>query len=459
MSSENNTKAVDKVNEMLPIGQLATFGLQHVLAMYAGAVAVPLIIGAAVGLSPEQLSLLVAADLFTCGIATLLQAIGIGNFAGIKLPVILGCTFAAVGPLIIIGKSLGMDYAYGSIIVGAIVVILIAPLYGKLLKFFPTVVTGSVVTIIGLSLINVGVTSCGANAADFGSVRNILLSIFVMLVILISNKYLKGFFQSIAVLNGIILGTIVGSFMGMVDFSVVSEAKWVSFVKPFTFGIPKFDTGAIFMMTLVMITVMVESTGTFLGVSKLCGKNLTEKDIVKGLRAEGLATILGGIFNSFPYTTFNQNLGLLSLSKVFSRFVVVASGIILMALGLIPKFAALATIIPQPVIGGATTIMFGTVAVAGIKMLLDIDLEKNSNVLIVATSLAVGLGITAVPTLLSQTPQFIQSIFGSGIVSGSIVAIVLNAWLNHGEAESNFNEEGDDNHIKIKEKQECEIKS
>lgn len=245
----------------------------------------------------------------------------------------------------------------------------------------------------------------------------------------------------------------------MVDFSVVSEAKWVSFVKPFTFGIPKFDTGAIFMMTLVMITVMVESTGTFLGVSKLCGKKLTEKDIVKGLRAEGLATILGGIFNSFPYTTFNQNLGLLSLSKVFSRFVVVASGIILMALGLIPKFAALATIIPQPVIGGATTIMFGTVAVAGIKMLLDIDLEKNSNVLIVATSLAVGLGITAVPTLLSQTPQFIQSIFGSGIVSGSIVAIVLNAWLNHGEAESNFNEEGDDNHIKIKEKQECEIKS
>ena len=142
MSSENNTKTVDKVNEMLPIGQLATFGLQHVLAMYAGAVAVPLIIGAAVGLSPEQLSLLVAADLFTCGIATLLQAIGIGNFAGIKLPVILGCTFAAVGPLIIIGKSLGMDYAYGSIIVGAIVVILIAPLYGKLLKFFPTVVTG-----------------------------------------------------------------------------------------------------------------------------------------------------------------------------------------------------------------------------------------------------------------------------------------------------------------------------
>lgn len=460
MSSENNTKTVDKVNEMLPIGKLATFGLQHVLAMYAGAVAVPLIIGAAVSLTPEQLSLLVAADLFTCGIATLIQAIGIGNFAGIKLPVILGCTFAAVGPLIIIGKSLGMDYAYGSIIVGAIVVILISPLYGKLLRFFPTVVTGSVVTIIGLSLINVGVTSCGggANAADFGSIRNILLSIFVMIVILISNKYLKGFFQSIAVLNGIVLGTIVGSFMGMVDFSIVSQAKWVSFVKPFNFGMPKFDTGAIFMMTLVMIVVMVESTGTFLGVSKLCDKKLNEKDIVKGLRAEGLATILGGIFNSFPYTTFNQNLGLLSLSKVFSRFVVVASGIILIALGLIPKFAALATIIPQPVIGGATTIMFGTVAVAGIKMLLDIDLEKTSNILIIATSLAVGLGITAVPAVLSKTPQVIQSIFGSGIVSGSMVAIILNAWLNRDESESNFKDSYDEtNSRRIYNKEKCDV--
>lgn len=447
--SEEKSKKVDRVNEVLPIGQLATLGLQHVLAMYAGAVAVPLIIGGAVGLTPTQLAMLVAADLFTCGIATLIQAIGIGPYVGIKLPAILGCTFAAVGPLIIIGQKFGMPTAYGSIIVAAIIVILIAPLYGKILKFFPTVVTGTVVTMIGLSLINVGVTSIGggnAGAKDFGSMRNLLLAVFVMIVVLISNKYFKGFLQAVSVLNGIILGTIAAAFMGMVDFSVVTNAKWVSFVKPFNFGVPQFHLGSIIMMTFVMLVVMIESTGTFLGIGQVCDKDISEKDIVKGIRAEGIATILGGIFNSFPYTTFNQNLGLLALSKVASRFVVVSSGIILVALGLIPKFAALATIIPQPVIGGATTIMFAMVAVAGIKMLADVDFNKNSNMLIVACSIGIGLGITAVPTLLNKTPQLFQSIFSSGIVTTSVLAVFLNAFLNHGEKDVHTNVKSSDSH-------------
>ncbi|MBU3160660.1 purine permease [Clostridium frigoris] len=424
---------IDKVNEMLPIGQLATLGLQHVLAMYAGAVAVPLIIGNAVGLSPAELSLLIAADLFTCGIATLLQAIGIGSYVGIRLPAILGCTFAAVGPIIIIGKNLGMQTAYGSIMVAAIIVVLIAPLYGKILKFFPTIVTGTVVTMIGLSLINVGVTSIGGGAGskDFGSVRNLLLGAFVMVIVLLSNKFFKGFLQAISVLTGIILGTMVASFMGMVDFSQVTNAKWISFVHPFNFGMPKFDLGSIIMMSFVMLVVMIESTGTYLGIGKVCGKDITQKDIVRGLRAEGIATFLGGIFNSFPYTTFNQNLGLLALSKVVSRFVVIASGIILIALGLIPKFAALATIVPQPVIGGATTIMFAMVAVAGIQMLAKVDFNRNSNMLVVACSIGIGLGITAVPNLFDQTPTIFKSIFSSGIVSSSIVAVVLNAFMNH----------------------------
>ncbi|MCB2360271.1 nucleobase:cation symporter-2 family protein [Clostridium estertheticum] len=440
MSKSKNTDIVkiDKVNEILPIGQLAMLGLQHVLAMYAGAVAVPLIIGVAVGLTPAQLSLLVAADLFTCGIATLLQAIGIGSYVGIRLPAILGCTFAAVGPLIIIGKSLGMQTAYGSIMVAAIIVILIAPLYGKILKFFPTIVTGTVVTMIGLSLINVGVTSIGggSGAKDFGSVRNLLLGGFVMIVVLLSNKYFKGFFQAISILNGIVLGTIAASFMGMVDFSQVANAKWISLVHPFNFGLPKFDLGSTIMMTFVMLVVMIESTGTYLGIGKVCGKDITQKDIVRGLRAEAIATFLGGIFNSFPYTTFNQNLGLLALSKVVSRFVVIASGIILIALGLIPKFAALATIVPQPVIGGATTIMFAMVAVAGIQMLAKVDFNRNSNMLVVACSIGIGLGITAVPNLFDQTPTIFKSIFGSGIVSASVVAVLLNAFMNHDDKDA-----------------------
>ena len=422
-----NLNKQDKANEMLPLNQLTVLGLQHVLAMYAGAVAVPLVIGGAVGLTPEQLALLVAADLFTCGLATLIQALGIGPYIGIKLPAILGCTFAAVGPLIIIGKNLGMQTAYGSIIAAAIIVLIIAPLYGKILRFF------------GLSLVNVGVTSIGggSGAKDFGSIENLLLAAFVMIVILLSNKFLKGFFQAISVLNGIVLGTIVAAFMGKVDFSLIQNAKWISFIHPFNFGFPKFDLGSIFMMTFVMLVVMIESTATFLGIGRVCEKEITQKDIVRGIRAEGIATILGGIFNSFPYTTFNQNLGLLALSKVKSRFVVVASGIILVSLGLIPKFAALATIIPQPVIGGATTIMFAMVAVAGIQMLSKVDFNKNSNMLVVACSIGVGLGITVVPNILDNTPTIFKEIFGSGIVSASIVAVLLNAFLNYGNIEEN----------------------
>ena len=445
--SQVKGKKIDRVNEMLPMGQLATLGLQHVLAMYAGAVAVPLIVGIAVHLTSAQLSLLVAADLFTCGIATLLQAIGIGPYIGIKLPAILGCTFAAVGPLISIGTKMGMQTVYGSIIISAIIVVLIAPLYGKILRFFPTVVTGSVVTIIGLSLINVGVTDAGGGFnKDFGSIQNLLLAAFVMIVILISNKFFKGFLQAISVLNGIVLGTIVAAFMGKVNFSGVADAKWFSFVKPFNFGMPKFDLGSILLMSFVMLVVMIESTGTFLGIAKVCDKELTDKDIVKGIRAEGIATILGGIFNSFPYTTYNQNLGLLALSKVTSRFVVVASGIILVCLGLIPKFAALATIIPPSVIGGATTIMFAMVAVAGIKMLLHVDFSKSSNMLIVATAIGVGLGVTAVPNLFDKTPELFKSIFSSGIVSGSIVAVILNAFLNYGDKDNHSDVKISDDH-------------
>jgi xanthine permease len=432
---EGTAKNVDKVNEMLPFPKLFTLGLQHVLAMYAGAVAVPLIIGGAVGLTSSQLELLVAADLFTCGIATLIQAIGIGPYVGIRLPAILGCTFASVGPLIIIGKNFGMPTAYGSIIIAAIIVVLVAPIYGKILKFFPTVVTGTVVTMIGLSLINVGITSLGggSGAKDFGSLPNLLLGSFVIIVVLLSNKYFKGFFGAISVLNGIVLGTIVAAFMGKVNFSVVANAKWINFVYPLNFGIPKFNFGSSIMMTFVMLTVMIESTGTYLGIGRICERKITENDIVRGLRAEGIATILGGIFNSFPYTTFNQNLGLLALSRVKSRFIVIASGFILICLGLIPKFAALATIIPQPVIGGATTIMFAMVAVAGIQMLSSVDFDKNSNMLVVACSIGIGLGITVVPNLLDHTPQIFKSIFSSGIVSASVAAVILNAFLNHGE--------------------------
>jgi xanthine permease len=428
------TAKVDRVNEKLPVGKTFALGLQHVLAMYAGAITVPLLVGAAVGLDGHHLTLLIAADLFTCGIATLIQALGIGNFVGVKLPAILGCTFTALGPLISIGQSHGMQTVYGSIIVSGIFMFLIAPFFGKISKFFPTVVTGSIVTIIGTSLVPTAIqmSAGGVGSKDFGNPKNLLIAVIVMISIILFNKYLKGFMQAISVLLGLLVGTVLAGAMGMLNFTEVVNASWVSIIHPFYFGAPKFEIGPIITMSLVAMVTCVESIGVFLGIGQIVGKEVTQHDMVKGLRSEGLATVIGGIFNSFPYSTYSNNVGVLVITKVYSRFVVIASGIILMVLGLLPKFAALATIIPIPVFGGISLILFSMVAISGVRMLQDVDFTKNSNTFVAACAIGIGLGTSIVPGVFDQMPEMVKMIFGSsGIVNGTLVAVVLNLFLNH----------------------------
>lgn len=433
------TQSIDKLNEKLPLTQLIPLGLQHVLAMYAGAVIVPIIVGGGIGLNPQQLAYLVAADLFTCGIATLIQTIGIGKFAGIRLPVVLGCAFQAVGPMISIGNSYGIGAIYGSIIASGIAVMIAAYFFGKLLRFFPPVVIGSIITIIGLSLIGVAFNNFGGgDPADpnFGSMQNLGVGLFTLVVIIFANKFFKGFLQTISVLLGIIAGSILAFAMGMISFDAVAHEPWVNIVTPFYFGFPKFVIPAMVTMILVSIVSMIESTGVFFATGKVCEKEIGEKDVVKGLRAEGLAQVAGGIFNAFPYTTFSQNVGLIALTKVRSRYVVVTAAVILMILGTLPKFAAVATVIPSCVLGGAMIALFGMVAISGIKTLAVVDFNKTSNMLIAACSIAVGLGVSITPTIFQHLNEHLKLFFESGIVSGSIVALVLNIFLNWKEITS-----------------------
>lgn len=431
------SKSIDRVNEVLPIGQTTLLGLQHVLAFYSGGIAISLIIGGALGMTQEEIAILVAADLFTCGIATLIQTLGIGNFAGIRLPVVLGCAFAPVAVMISIGISLGITAVYGSIIGAAVLIILIAPFFGKVLRFFPPVVTGSVVIVIGLSLIPVAFQSIagGSGSEDFGAIKNLMMALFTLLVILFANRYFKGFMRTISILIGLIVGTIVSAFFGMVDFSVVTEAKWVSVVRPFAFGLPQFTSQGILVMCLTMIVVMIESTGTFFAIGKYCDKEITEADVVRGLRAEGVASILGGIFNSFPYTTYSGNAGLVGLTKVASRFVVATAGLILVILGLIPKFAALATIIPAPVLGAASMVMFSMIATAGIEMMQQVDFTEHGNQLIATCSIGIGLGASVLPEMFGQLPEMLRLVIGeNGIVLGSLTAVLLNISFTYSKA-------------------------
>lgn len=416
---------------MLSKQKVFTLGLQHVLAMYAGAVIVPLIVGGALNLTGTQMAYLIAADLFTCGLATLLQIMGTKYF-GSRLPVILGCTFTAVGPIIAIASAHNLATAYGAIIISGLFVVLAAPLYGKLLKFFPTIVTGSVVTIIGLSLIPVAMNNVagGEGSADFGQPRNLLLALITLLVILAVNRFATGFLRSISVLVGLVVGTAIAYGMGIVNFSTVGEASWVSIAQPFYFGWPEFSLTAIFTMIIVNIVSMVESTGVYFAVGKVIDQKVEQKQIVNGLRSEGVAIMLGGIFNAFPYTAFSQNVGLISLSRIKTRNVIFAAGGIMIVLGLLPKLAALTTIVPNAVLGGAMIVMFGSVAVSGISILSDVDLRKDGNLLIAACSIAVGLGSATLPAMFAELPEFARMLLQNGIVSGSLTAIVLNIVLS-----------------------------
>ena len=433
-----NTK--HPVDELLPAGQLFLYGLQHVLAMYAGAVAVPLIIAGAAGLSKEQTAFLINADLFTCGLATLLQTLGFWKF-GIRIPVIQGVTFAAVTPMVMMAKSGGMTTIFGAVIIAGLFTMLIAPFFSKLVRFFPPVVTGSIITVIGVSLLPVGVNwaAGGVGNKNYGSLTYLAVAGIVLLTILLINKYFKGFIANVAVLIGLLVGLIVAIPLGLVNFSGVSSAPWLGIDTPFFFGLPKFEVGAIIAMCLVMVVVMVESTGDFLAIGEIIDKPISEDDLARGLRADGFATMLGGILNAFPYTAFAQNVGLVGLTGVKSRFVVATSGLILVFLGLFPKLATIIASLPTAVLGGAGIAMFGIVAASGIKTLSKVDFQKNNhNVFIVAISVGIGLIPLVAPDFFKMLPSWSQTVMHSGITLGSITAIALNAFFNGASAKDDI---------------------
>lgn len=411
--------------------KIASLGMQHMLAMYAGAIIVPLIVGGGLGLNQKELTYLVSIDLLMCGVATILQALS-NRFFGIGLPVVLGCTFTAVGPMIAIGKQYGVSSIYGAIIAAGLFVVIFAKLFGKLVKLFPPVVTGSVVTVIGVTLVPAAINDMagGVGSKDFGSLENLALAFGVLLFIIIMYRFFDGFIRSISILLGLLFGTIVAAFMGKVSLQAVGEADWFHGIQPFYFGTPTFELTPVITMIFVACVGIVEATGVYFALSDICNKKIGEKELTKGYRAEGLAMVLGGIFNAFPYTTYSQNVGLVQLTGVRNRVIIYTCGGMLIVLGFIPKIAAITTIIPKSVLGGAMLAMFGMVMAYGIKMLSSVDFGKQENLLIVACSVGIGLGVTVVPTLFSQLPESIRILTDNGIVLGSASAVLLNIVFN-----------------------------
>lgn len=472
------TTETHPVDEKLPPAKLFTLGLQHVLVMYAGAIAVPLIIGRILKLEPQQVAFLISADLFVCGVVTIFQSFGASRFFGIKLPVMMGVTFASVGPMISIAiANPGVDGArmiFGAIIGAGIVGMLIAPLIGKMLRFFPPVVTGTIILVIGVSLMRVGIqwifgvpvgptapklinpehlawlnslkdVAVGTipdipaglklaptvNNVKYAEPQHIMVSVFVLIVVLLVSRYAKGFLSNIAVLIGIIAGGILAAGMGMMHFTHVADADWFELVTPFRFGMPIFDPVMIITFVLVMIVVMIESTGMFLALGEICGKKIEPQSLTAGLRTDGLGTLIGGIFNTFPYTSFSQNVGLVGVTGIRSRYVCVMGGVIMIILGLIPKISTVVEALPTAVLGGAGLVMFGMVAATGVRILGNVDFKENRfNLFIVAISLGFGMIPLIAPEFKMWAPHAIHPLIDSGILLASIAAVALNFFFN-----------------------------
>jgi uric acid transporter len=426
------------VDEILPAPKLAIYGFQHVLAFYAGAVIVPILLANSIGLTTEQLIHLINADLFTCGIASIIQSVGFWK-VGVRLPLLQGVTFTAVSPMIAIGLANGGGTAgllviYGAVIVAGLFTFLIAPFFSRLIRFFPPVVTGSVITIIGIALLPVAAADAAGGAGptlDPTDGRNMAYALGTLALIVLIQRVFTGFMATVAVLIGLVVGTLVAWGLGDAHFDAVATSPWLGVTTPFYFGWPKFAFAAILSMIVVMLITAVETTGDVFATGEIVEKRIGKGDIARALRADGLATAIGGILNSFPYTCFAENVGLVRLTRVKSRYVVAAAGGIMIILGLLPKAAAIVAGIPHPVLGGAALAMFATVAVVGFQTLSRVDFHDHRNVVIVATSVGLAMYVTAQPDVAKAVPGWAQIILGSGITLGSITAILLNLVFHH----------------------------
>ena len=475
------SSTIHPVDELPAIPKLFALGLQHVLVMYAGAIAVPLIVGRALQLPPSGVAFLISADLFVCGVVTILQAFGATQWFGIRLPVMMGVTFAAVGPMVVIATANpGVDGArqlFGSVMAAGVVAMLIAPLMSRLLRFFPPVVTGTIILVIGVSLMRIGINWIFGNPTGptapaivdpahsgwlstidelssapnsgippippglraaaslpnplYATLGDLTISVAVLIAIVIVARFGKGFLANISVLLGIVFGSAIAIVAGKVSFTRVLEADWFALVLPFHFGTPLFDPVMILTMSLVMVVVLIESTGMFLALGDLTGRSVTRPMLSAGLRTDGLGTLIGGMFNTFPYTSISQNVGLVGVTGVRSRFVCVAGGGILIVLGLVPKMSSMVEALPTSVLGGAGIAMFGMVAATGIRILAGVDFAAHRNsLLVVAISLGIGMVPLVAPDFSQWMPAVLHPIIESGILLATFSAVVLNAFLN-----------------------------
>ncbi|WAL68612.1 nucleobase:cation symporter-2 family protein [Amycolatopsis cynarae] len=418
----------------LSAARTVLLGLQHMLIMYTGCVTVPLVFGAAAGLDERTVGLLVNADLLVAGIVTAVQSLGLKKVLGLRMPVVTGATFSALTSMILIQGQYGVRAVYGAMLAAGVFGLLVAVPFSRLIRFFPPLVTGVVITVVGLSLIGTAggmIVGQDPAAADYASVRRLALAAAVIAIIVLLARVGRGFVGRIGVLIALVAGTALAVPFGFVDFSGLAAAPWFGLTSPFLFGAPRFPVAAVVSMCIVMLVIFTESTASIMAVGEATGDPVDSPRLARGLATDGFSGLLGGVFNAFLDTVYAQNVGLIGMTRVSSRYVTAVTGAILVVLGLVPKIGGLVAALPGPVIGAASLVLFAMVAMVGISTLRRAELDRGHNLTIAATALGVGLLPVFVPHFYHAFPTAVQVIAGSGITDAAVVAFALNLLFNH----------------------------
>lgn len=411
-------------------------GFQNVITAFGGIVAVPLIIAGMAGFGVIDTAYLVSAALLVSGIVSIIQSKGVGPKAfrvGVGLPTIMGTDFAFIGPAAAVISTGGIAAYFGGTMLASLLEFGMSYFIKPLMKFFPPVVTGSVITLMGMTLMSVAMewAAGGVGSATYGAPINLGITAFVFLIIAMVNHYAGKKFAPLSVLIGAIIGYIVCIPLGMVDFQQVSNASWFALPQFFKYGISFKWEYALPFLTGYLVTI-IESVGVIQTLGQVTKTEVKNEDIAAGVRADAVGSWIGPVLGSGPAATFSQNAGLIPMTRNASRKVAIAAGYIMILMSLFPKFATFVSIMPMPVLGGAGLLMFGNVAAAGIQSLSRVKFT-NRNMIIVAGSLAVGLGVSFRPEVTASLPGILGGLFSSGISAGTIVALVLNIALKEKE--------------------------
>lgn len=428
MIVENEDKMLYEIDDKPPVGVTILLALQHILAAFAGIIAVPLVVASAIGLSVEDTSIMVSATIFVAGITTVIQSKGIGPI-GSRVSGMMGTDFTFANPAIGVGSKFGIAGIVGATIAGSLVEIVLSRFVKPLMKFFPPLITGTVVALIGITLMPVSMNwaAGGSGAEDFGSLENISIAFVVMVFTLLLSHYGKGMWRTASVFIGMIFGYILCIFLGKVDLAEVANASWFALPNIFRYGVT-FDLSSILSFIPAYVVSLIGTVGIMMAIGEASNVKVDSQRAANGVLADGVGSLIAGVFGAGPNTAFSQNVGLITLTKVASRHVMIVAGLILAVLGVFPKLSALISIMPQPVLGGVGVIMFGLVAAQGIKTLSQVKMGDRE-LLIISVAFALGIGVTVLPELLSELPEAIQMVLSSGISTGTLAALILNIVL------------------------------